>query len=71
MKYTFKTVSTNYIIWQTGLIPNFGRLSYHPEIAVMLKRIGQTQVDSCWPPKPLFYLVLVPTTIIMGVNIIS
>ena len=25
MKYTFKIVPTNYIVWQTGLIPNFGR----------------------------------------------
>ena len=24
MKYTFKTVPTNYIVWQAGLIPNFG-----------------------------------------------
>ena len=24
MKYTFKTVPTNYIVWQIGLIPNFG-----------------------------------------------
>ena len=25
MKYTFKTVPTNYIVWQTVLIPNFSQ----------------------------------------------
>ena len=25
MKYTFKIVLTNYIVWQIGLIPNFGQ----------------------------------------------
>ena len=28
MKNTFKIVPTNYIVWQTGLIPNFGPLTY-------------------------------------------
>ena len=28
MKYTFKTVPTNYIVWQTRLIPNIFECRY-------------------------------------------